>query len=502
MAQNGEFCTKCEKSLIRIGSELYVLHSQFTCIKAIEWPSESECEESPLIQPLLHIETIMENEMPLFKEEPDYVEDDWSNHDDSMVDFYHSNDDENVNQPFLKVETHDTAIKELNLQPDNVNTIEISEPQTIVPKSSVDNDTAVIQNNSNKDQNEFMAKENTNNDNENIDDEEEEEDDSKDNKDHPAIVQKPHLIEKRLAQTLKRRLWKNNYDATPVQCTVDGCNKMIKRRSIYTHMATHRADNGKMECDICHDLLSGRRSLLNHFQKHFPNRRICEVCGLTLSTPQVLRKHQRKVHSMASQYTTERNVNNTLNLLMRTIEMEQQREAKKRGKPCKPLTPDELMARKEQRRIWKNMYDDELVQCDVDGCAESYKRRAKYTHMAKHKGIEFKCSFTSCNLILQSKRALDNHVRRHGTNGRISKALSKDPMERRERRRIWKNNYDDALVPCKFEGCNELIKRRAIYHHMAKHKGQSQIMICDICDSKFLFKHELRKHLKKHVKNE
>lgn len=435
--------------------------------------------------------------MPVFKEEPEFDEDVWTNHGDSMVDFHYSSDDEKVNdalpQPPLVVEPPKNAVKELDLQPGDVETLTKAEHQITVAESLVANDGA-NQNNPSKNENELLAE-----DIENSDDVNEENDDN-DNEDHGAIIEKPHLIEKRLAQTLKRRLWKNKYDATPVQCTFEGCNKMIKRRAIYSHMAAHK---GKMQCDICSDLLSTRRSLLNHMQKHYPcDRRICEVCGLTLSTPQVLRKHQRKVHSMASQYTMERNINTTLNSLMRTIEMEQQREAKKRDKSRKDLAPDELMARKEQRRIWKNMYDDELVKCDVAGCEESYKRRAKYTHMAKHNGIEFKCKL--CNSLLQSKRALDNHIRRHATNGRISKALSKDPMERRERRRIWKNNYDDTVVQCKFDGCNESIKRRALYHHMAKHKGQSQsqLMICDICNSKFLSKRELRQHLTAHVKND
>lgn len=265
LARYGEFCGKCDKSLIRIGAELYVLHTKFTCIKSVETPSESESEESPLTEPLIHIESIIvENEMPIFKEETDYVVDDWSNHDgDSMVDLHYSSDDENINdtplpQPSVVIETNNTAVKQLDIPPDNVDidTPKILEPQTIVSEPPVDNNIDVIQNEPNETENGLMAEDIEDIDDDNIEDDKEEEYVDEDNKNIATLIEKPHLIEKRLAQTLKRRIWKNKYDATPVQCTVDGCNKMIKRRSIYTHMASHRGE--KLECDICHDLLSTR----------------------------------------------------------------------------------------------------------------------------------------------------------------------------------------------------------------------------------------------------
>lgn len=246
-----EFCAKCDKSLIRIGNELYVLHSKFTCVKTSKSASESEYDEpSTPPPPLLHIETIIENEMHIFKEEPEDFNDDWSNHGDSMVD-YECNDIQP--HPHSVIEPY-TNIDNDHNQQDNVKSLEESQPKT-EPESLCDD--AAIQN----DPNELMAA--------NIKESDDaDDDDHEDTKDHNQVDQKPILIEKRIAQRLKRRLWKNNYDAMPVKCTVPGCEKMFKRRTIYSHMASHRGV--RYECAICSASLATKKGLSNHMQKHYP----------------------------------------------------------------------------------------------------------------------------------------------------------------------------------------------------------------------------------------
>lgn len=481
-----ENCIKCNKKLIRIGDTLYVVHTQFTCIKSeIDFNDENTQEleqEITIVQPV-EINDVLTTAVAWKEELPHDIIDDHTDHPADDDDF-----------PAADEDTYDSDV------PIESETIFAEDMQTELITSHaepVDNPT----------QDEIVTMPT--------------DDETKIPSEPPASIDIKEKTKqlgatvKKLMSKLRRRVWKNSYDDTSVKCTFDGCDKMIKRRAIYRHMAMHRGI--RFTCDICNTSLSTKRVLINHMAKHNPTERpICEICGRTFATKQVLRKHSRIIHKTESQYIIERNAKSEI--LKRVIEQAEQAiqdptgikneliitpdvinyVPRKRKKP----TPEEIKRRREQRRIYKNNYDSELIKCDVEGCNDWFKRRAKYDHMGKHGSTALNCNI--CNLRFETIRGCREHKRKHGGDNKIQKNFKNVPPEiqlsRREQRRIWKNKYDSTPIQCEYDGCGDWIRRGSIYKHMAKHSGSAPVTYtCDLCNATLKTKYGLKTHMEKHI---
>lgn len=84
-----------------------------------------------------------------------------------------------------------------------------------------------------------------------------------------------------------------------VKCGIGGCDKEMSRNALSYHMLKHDPERNRYDCDICGASLSSksgiRSHLLTHVAKH--ERLKCEICELTYATKSGLRKHQKFVHS-------------------------------------------------------------------------------------------------------------------------------------------------------------------------------------------------------------
>jgi KRAB domain-containing zinc finger protein len=118
----------------------------------------------------------------------------------------------------------------------------------------------------------------------------------------------------------------------------------------------------------------------------------------------------------------------------------------------------------------------EQFKCQICGHQSTTKSSLK-THLKNHdknRNYNFKCN--QCNYRTDSKKHLINHLKVH------------------EKFR----NYANAV---KCEHCPSVLKTKASYKdHLRRQHGTREKFQCDVCDSQYLSKISIKKHLFKHIK--
>lgn len=239
-----ENCVKCDQNLIRIGENLYVLHSTVTCIETkLKRKKSKKSKES------INVEYTKKNT----DETIENAKFDCDGFDDFEV----------------KQENEDSAnsLVEPGIVEVNVSKEELNEKVDI--KNNHNNPQATIVNTEERNQNLY------------------------DN-----LRNKNEKIQSKVCETVDKLKRKKRDKINDIffKCDYDGCDKLIRHTSRRQHMTTHTAE--RFECDICHSSLASKNGLRAHFYLHYPKKDLtCPICNSTYRSESSLSQHVRFVHN-------------------------------------------------------------------------------------------------------------------------------------------------------------------------------------------------------------
>lgn len=97
----------------------------------------------------------------------------------------------------------------------------------------------------------------------------------------------------------KRKLINEKYYGQLIECSVDGCNEQVARKKMQSHLA--KAHGVQYECKVagCQAILTTKESFQAHVLRHDPERceRVkCETCGHLFANKNSLKNHEKLIH--------------------------------------------------------------------------------------------------------------------------------------------------------------------------------------------------------------
>lgn len=96
----------------------------------------------------------------------------------------------------------------------------------------------------------------------------------------------------------KRKLINEKYYGQLIECRVDGCNERIARKKMQGHLAKVHGVQYKCKVAGCQAILSTKESFRAHMQRHDPEReRVkCDTCGNLFANKNTLKNHEKLIH--------------------------------------------------------------------------------------------------------------------------------------------------------------------------------------------------------------
>lgn len=245
-----EFCENCNETLIRIGDQLYGLHSTLMCsTRTRVGPGDTITIKSPL-----RIEVdVDQSEQFLFKEEDST---DCLLPEDSNA--FHT-DDENVDILETNVVNCVRSEEEVKRRKQvGTERCDKKKSRLKIPLESDENNKTPVSSSSTK--NDVSAS--------------------------------------KLSWKEKRKLINDKYYGQLIECSVDGCNEQIARKKMQSHLA--KVHGVQYECKVagCPAILTTKESFQAHMQRHDPVReRVkCDTCGNTFANKNSLKNHEKLIH--------------------------------------------------------------------------------------------------------------------------------------------------------------------------------------------------------------
>lgn len=253
-----EICQKCDQKLLRIGENLYVLHSTITCIDT-RIKQESELTDGDEIAGIFNEES--ENLVEIDKD--DLFKNETEN------DF---NEEENIKTDV----TEAICVGNLSVQKDGP-TKSLNKPKI---SKQVGREKETNRKRGRPRKCREIAEKPIKIDSKQIFDDDSCEDFKK------GLESSPPVAKKRGRRRKKETFFK---------CEHKGCGKIVKNRCKAAHIKTHLKQ--RFECDICHTSLASKLGLRAHFDVHYPRREFkCHICPAEYKSLSSLNQHIRYIH--------------------------------------------------------------------------------------------------------------------------------------------------------------------------------------------------------------
>lgn len=276
-----EICLKCGESLIRIGDQLFSLHSTLTCVQSANdlYFKDDDCVQSDFVNETINFHDFADVQNKLID-----VFEVKINPNEMMINANISNIMVTQSLPVMASTTNNNNNNDNN----NTNasaivqsmaTVAIVEPAPLDDGQHLNYTQALSE----------MAA-------------------IQEHKSSSSATT-PNVVQAELKATVKnttttttittkpRKASTSAWNSQMVKCEIEGCDKEMSRNALSYHMLKHRGD--QFICDLCGASLSSKSGIRSHLLTHVKKdeRLKCEICELTYATKSGLRKHQKFVHS-------------------------------------------------------------------------------------------------------------------------------------------------------------------------------------------------------------